>query len=98
MIGREAYQNPWMLGSVDTCLFKDESPLSSPMAAAQALLSYIEEEVKSGTRLHHISRHVLGLFSGLPGARQYRRYLSEHANLADADVEVFKKALTYIRV
>lgn len=96
MIGREAYQNPWLLGDLDARLFAAHNPAASAREAAQNLLPYIKEETASGTRLHHISRHVLGLFSGQPGARQYRRYLSEHATRADADVAVFEKALSHL--
>lgn len=97
MIGREAYQNPWLLGKLDQQLFGVHNPAESPLEIARNLLPYIEEETRKGTRLHHITRHVLGLFSGMPGARQYRRYLSEHGTGKDADVAVFEKALSLIR-
>lgn len=96
MIGREAYQNPWLLGDLDARLFGSTNPSASALDAAHKLLPYIKEETAKGTRLHHISRHVLGLFSGQPGARQYRRYLSENATRADADTAVFERALSQL--
>ena len=98
MIGREAYQNPWLLANLDNTLFgHNSSPLASRMEAAEELCTYIESELTKGSRLHHISRHALGLFNGLPGARRFRRHLSEFGNAPEADVDVFREALSFLR-
>ena len=96
MIGREAYQNPMMLAGVDNTLFGDSRGPASAMDAALAYSEYMREQLGIGARLHHMTRHVLGLFSGLPGARSYRRHLSTHANREDASIDVFLQALEFV--
>ncbi len=96
MMGREAYQNPGILARVDTELFGENAELLSPIAVVEAMYPYIEKELSKGTYLGHITRHMLGLFQGVPGARQFRRYLSENAHKAGADVEVLRQALTFV--
>ena len=59
---------------------------------------YIERELSQGTYLGHITRHMLGLFQGIPGARQWRRYLSENAHKAGADINVLEHALKLVAV
>jgi tRNA-dihydrouridine synthase A len=78
MIGREAYDNVYMLSRVDQTIFAEDSPTVSRKTALIRLLPYIENELQQGTRLHHITRHILTLFQGVPGARQWRRQLSAH--------------------
>jgi tRNA-dihydrouridine synthase A len=97
MMGRAAYQEPWRLLEVDERLFGDPAPLASPMAAALALIPYIERELARGTRLHAITRHVLGLFQSLPGARAFRRHLANHGAKPGADVATFREALAFVR-
>ncbi len=98
MLGREAYQNPWMLSQVDAALFGEAaSPFASPMDVALAYADYLARELDTGTSLHHMTRHLLGLFTGLPGARGYRRHLSEHASKPGAGLAVFHEALQQIR-
>src|SRR5262249_10148848 len=77
MIGRAAYQQSWRLLGVAPLVFGDAPPLASPRAAAAALMPYIERELADGTRLHAITRHLHGLFQGVPGARAFRRRLAE---------------------
>lgn len=96
MMGREAYQNPGILARVDGELFGASAEPLSPVAAVEAMYSYIEKELAKGTYLGHITRHMLGLFQGVPGARQFRRYLSENAHKAGADVEVLRRALAFV--
>ena len=79
MMGRAAYQEPWRLLAVDAALFGETSAFASPKAAAEALIPYIERELARGARLHAITRHVLGLFRGVPGARAFRRHLATEA-------------------
>lgn len=96
MLGREAYQNPWMLSQVDALLFNDTAPVHSRDQVVQALLPYIEEELSRGTQLHHITRHVLGLYQGVPGARRFRRHLSEHAYRRGSGIEVLQEAFSLV--
>jgi tRNA-dihydrouridine synthase A len=93
MMGRAAYQEPWRLLAVDPFLFGKEAPCRSAHDALEALLPYVERELARGTRLHAITRHVLGLFYGIPGARAFRRHLSTAAVKPGADAAVLRTAL-----
>ncbi|PPD41787.1 MAG: tRNA dihydrouridine(20/20a) synthase DusA [Methylobacter sp.] len=95
MVGREAYQNPYLLAEVDQHLYGDTYPVLSRAEAIRALLPYISGQLALGTRLHSIMRHTLGLFHGEYGARGWRRYLSEHGNKAGADEAVVLQALKF---
>lgn len=79
MIGREAYQNPWMLADADATLFGTGNPAPDRDAVMAALLPYVELQLAAGVPLNHITRHILGLYQGVPGARKFRRHLSENA-------------------
>ena len=96
MVGREAYQNPGILATVDREIFGVDGADSDPVAVVRAMYPYIERELSHGTYLGHITRHMLGLFQGIPGARQWRRYLSENAHKAGADIEVLEHALRLV--
>ena len=74
MMGRAAYQEPWLLAAVDPLLFGAAAPFDTPKAVAEAMIPYIERELRRGIRLHAITRHMLGLFRGVPGARAFRRH------------------------
>ncbi len=98
MIGREAYQNPYMLHDVDSVIYKQpDQQFSSAMEVAHGFAEYIESQLNQGVRLNHMTRHLLGLFNGQPGARAFRRHLSENAYKPDADVSVFIAALEKIK-
>jgi tRNA-dihydrouridine synthase A len=96
MMGRAAYQEPWRLLAADPELFGESAPVSSPREAALALVPYIEREITHGVRLHAITRHMLGLFHGVPGARAFRRRLAMHAVRPGAGVEVLLEALSHV--
>lgn len=96
MLGRAAYQNPGCLAPVDPQLFLREAPSSSQLEVVQRMLPYIEAQLVDGCRLNHITRHMTGLFPGTPGARKYRRYLSEHATLPGAGPEVLLAAVAQL--
>ncbi|WP_455813899.1 tRNA dihydrouridine(20/20a) synthase DusA [Pseudomonas graminis] len=96
MMGREAYQNPGVLAQVDQTIFGSTVPMVDPVAVVRAMYPYIERELANGTYLGHVTRHMLGLFQGIPGARQWRRYLSENAHKAGAGVDVVEKALLLV--
>ena len=93
MLGRAAYQTPSLLGEVDQTLFDPNAAIISPFDAVRLYRTYIEEQLDSGVRLSSITRHMLGLFNGMPGARQWRRTLSEKAPKPGADIAVLDEAL-----
>ncbi|MDN3522539.1 tRNA dihydrouridine(20/20a) synthase DusA [Halomonas ramblicola] len=93
MVGREAYQNPWLLAGVDPALYGEPGPAASRHAAALALRPYIARRLAEGARLNHLTRHLLGLFQGQPGGRRFRRHLSENAHRDGAGLQVFDDAL-----
>jgi tRNA-dihydrouridine synthase A len=93
MIGRGAYQEPWRLLAADPFVFGDEAPFASAREAAMALIPYIERELANGTRLHAITRHLHGLFQGVPGARSFRRRLADAAAAPQRDAGLLLEAL-----
>jgi tRNA-dihydrouridine synthase A len=92
MLGRAAYHNPYLLARVDAELFGDAAPLASRHEILDAFLPYVERELRTGRRLCQMSRHVLGLFQGCPGGRQFRRHIAEHGNAPDAGIAVLREA------
>jgi tRNA-dihydrouridine synthase A len=96
MMGRAAYQQPWRLLAVDACVFDDAPPFASPRAAAAALIPYMERELASGVRLHAITRHMHGLFQGVPGARAFRRRLAEAGASPRAGTALLREALALV--
>lgn len=96
MIGREAYQSPYLLAQVDQRLFGSDKPVKKRREIVEAMYPYIEQQLSQGAYLGHITRHMLGLFQSLPGARQWRRYISENAHKAGAGIEVVETALAKI--
>ncbi|WP_430462555.1 tRNA dihydrouridine(20/20a) synthase DusA [Thalassolituus sp. LLYu03] len=95
MLGREAYHNPSVLADVDGLWYGAASPefASDKTALIRSLYPYIEQQLSQGATLHHITRHILGLFNGQPGARLFRRVLSEKAPRKGSGVEVLEEAL-----
>ena len=96
MLGRAAYQEPWRLLSVDPLLFGEPAPFASSKDAALALIPYIERERANGMRLHAITRHVLGLFRAVPGARAFRRHLATEGVRPNASAAVLVDALAHV--
>ena len=96
MVGRAAYHTPLMLNQVDQRLYGSNAPVVDGVTALQRFFPYVEEQLSAGTPLQHMSRHVLGLFQGIPGARQFRRYISENAHKKGAGIEVLEQALTCV--
>jgi tRNA-dihydrouridine synthase A len=97
MIGREAYQNPWMLTEVDSLLYGMDNPARSRNDVMAGLLPYVAGQLERGVHLNHITRHVLGLYQGVPGARKFRRHLSENAYKKGAGIEVLENAFEIVR-
>ena len=96
MVGREAYQNPSLLGHIDQALFDPNAPIITPRQAVESMLPYIESQLSQGVYLNHIVRHMLGAFQNCKGARQWRRYLSENAYKEGAGIEVVETALGFV--
>lgn len=96
MMGRAAYQEPWRLLDVDPLIFDAPAPFARLHDAALALIPYIERELGRGVRLHAITRHVLGLFRTVPGARAFRRHLATEAFKPGARANVMVDALALV--
>jgi len=97
MIGREAYYNPYILAVVDREIYKDtNAPLKSREDVVYQMCDYIDAETAKGVNLHSITRHMLGLYHGCPGAKAWRRQLSENSHRTDADSSVVKTALAKV--
>jgi tRNA-dihydrouridine synthase A len=93
MLGRAAYHDPGLLGEADHRLFDPSAPIVTPEAAARGYLPYVRGELDRGTRLAAMTRHMLGLFQGRPGARAWRRMLTVDSIAPGAGVEVIERAL-----
>jgi tRNA-dihydrouridine synthase A len=96
MMGRAIYHNPWLLADVDKRFFDQENPVSDPHQVIELLIPYIEQQIAAGARLNHISRHILGLFQGVPGAKSWRRYISENAHQPGAGADIIIKAASLV--
>jgi tRNA-dihydrouridine synthase A len=96
MLGRAAYQDPWVLADVDAALFGAPNPAATPDAAVGAYKPYLAARLAEGVPLHAMTRHMLGLFNGRPGARLWRRVLSERGVLKGADLSVVDAALAAV--
>lgn len=92
MLGREAYHNPYVLAQVDQLLFGSNAPVISRADALAALRPYIAAHIASGGSMHHITRHVLGLAQGFPGARRFRQLLSVDIHKAENPLELLDQA------
>lgn len=98
MIGRAAYHRPWdILGQADQRVFGTQPAARRPEDVAREMLPHIRAHLASGGRLHQVTRHMLGLFHGRPGARQWRRILSEGAVRPDAGVSLVEQALEAVQ-
>lgn len=93
MLGREAYENPWLLAEIDHRLFGDAPSSRTREDVLRSMYPYIEQELAAGTRLSHITRHLMGLYKGEPGGKQFRRTLTEQARQPDAGLHTLEAAL-----
>jgi tRNA-dihydrouridine synthase A len=96
MLGRAAYQEPWRLLSVDPELFGEAAPYASMKDVFAAMLPYIEQQLAQGTRLHSMTRHFVGAFHGVKGARAFRRHLAENGVKTGAGVNVLVDAIALV--
>jgi tRNA-dihydrouridine synthase A len=96
MLGRAAYQEPWRLLKVDSDIFGEAEKLRTMQEIFESMMPYIEQELAQGTRLHAITRHFVGAFFGVPGARAFRRHLAENGTRPTACARVLKDAIDKI--
>nr|WP_283814138.1 tRNA dihydrouridine(20/20a) synthase DusA [Bradyrhizobium sp. AUGA SZCCT0160] len=96
MLGRSAYQEPWRLLAVDRELFDEPAPHESMQAALEEMIPYIEDQLSQGARLHAVTRHFVGAFFGVSGARAFRRHLAEHGTRLGASSTVLRDAIAKI--
>ncbi|MBW8191071.1 tRNA dihydrouridine(20/20a) synthase DusA [Neiella marina] len=97
MIGRAAYQNPYLLAEADQLIYGDDNTDAKTRAdVVEAMLPYIEQQLTQGARLNNIIRHMLGLYQAVPGARAWRRYLSENGRGDDKGIEILQQAMTLV--
>jgi tRNA-dihydrouridine synthase A len=96
MLGRAAYQEPWRLLDVDPELFDEAAPYASMKDVFEAMFPYIEDQLAQGARLHSMTRHFVGAFHGVPGARAFRRHLAENGVRQGAGVDVLRDAIARV--
>jgi tRNA-dihydrouridine synthase A len=96
MLGRAAYQEPWRLLNVDPELFGQTAPYATMKDVFEAMFPYIEEQLALGAKLHSMTRHFVGAFHGVPGARAFRRHLAENGVKSGAGVDVLRDAITLV--
>ena len=96
MLGREAYQNPFILNEVDAVFFGTATNVQTRTETLQKFMPYIEQELERGTPLHHMTRHILGLYKGQKGGKNFRRHLSENSYKKTADIGVLLDAISYV--
>ena len=94
MLGRAAYRNPYLLAQADQRLFNERRDVATRESILLELLAYSEQQLEAGVRMHHITRHIPGLFRQAPGARKFRRHLGERAS---AGTELLSTALQLVR-
>ena len=95
MLGRAAYHNPWLLAKIQSNYFNNKHNFTRA-EIIQQFLPYVRTQLDSGVKLNALTRHILGLFQGMPGANKWRRYISENAHRANAGAEVIEQALGLI--
>ncbi len=96
MLGRAAYQEPWRLLEVDPKLFGEAAPCATMKDVFEAMLPYIEDQLTQGARLHSMTRHFVGAFHGVSGARAFRRHLAENGVRPGAGVDVLRDAIARV--
>jgi tRNA-dihydrouridine synthase A len=96
MVGRAAYTEPALLLDVDPALFGIPAPAADAFAAVAAFEPYVASVLARGERLHAVTRHMLGLFNGRPGARAYRRHLSTYGMRPEADLATLRDAVALV--
>lgn len=98
MVGREAYNNPYILADVDQRIFQKDATKLSRLEILQEYLHYMDNQLCQGVKLNHMSRHILGIFNGLQGAKAFRRHISENAHIKGAGIDVIEKAMGLVPI
>ena len=98
MIGRAAYQNPYLLAEVDQLIFQDDYPVKSRHEILEEFMEYVVHNLAQGIYLSHMARHILGLYQGQAGARLFRRIISEKAYQPGAGLDILKEAANQILI
>jgi tRNA-dihydrouridine synthase A len=93
MIGRMAYQSPWLLAAADREIFGDSRPIPTRHQVLEAFIPYLERELAAGVPLNAMTRHILGVFQGQPGAGRWRRMISGNIHRSGFGVPQLLKAL-----
>jgi tRNA-dihydrouridine synthase A len=96
MLGRAAYHDPWRLLAVDPEIFGEAAPHATMQEALEAMTPYMAEQLARGSRLHAITRHFVGAFHAVPGARAFRRHLAEHGVRPGAGLDVLRDAIARV--
>ena len=97
MVGREAYHNPYHMVEVDALIYNDMHSIATRMQILEQFSEYIEARLSEGVPLKHMTRHILGLFQGMTGAKAWRRHISEQAYKPGAGIEVLQEAASHIK-
>lgn len=92
MLGREAYHNPYVLAQLQQKIFTPNHPLPDRLQILERYLEHLSAELAAGHRLQHGAKHLLGLFQGIPGARKFRRHMSEHMFDPQAGIDIIHEA------
>lgn len=98
MLGRAAYHNPMLLSEVDQRIFEDDTPSPTLLQIATVMMDYTQNELAKGTRLNHITRHMIGLGYGLPGARRFRQILTMDVLEKGAGPETIERAFSALNL
>ena len=96
MMGRMAYERPYVLADVDQRIFGSIEPVKTPHEIVEAFLPYLSAKLEEGVPLNAMTRHILGIFQGMPGARAWRRHLSENAYKKDSGLQVVRDAMAKV--
>ena len=96
MYGRHAYHSPWEMAQADPLYFGQAAPHATPDQALRACYPYLEKQLSQGMYLGHFTRHILGLYQGVTGAKQFRRTLSENAHRPDSGIHTIEAALSHV--
>ncbi|HBW57411.1 MAG TPA: tRNA dihydrouridine(20/20a) synthase DusA, partial [Oscillatoriales bacterium UBA8482] len=96
MIGRAAYDHPYLLATADQEIYGEKTPPFTRQEVLEAMYPYIEYWLQKGVKLNSMTRHFLELFAGQPGSKAWKRYISENAHLTNAGIEVLQQALKQV--
>ena len=96
MMGREAYHNPFVINEVDQLFYDDQPNKKTRFDVLEQYIEYMQEQLERGVYLKQMSRHILGLFPAMKGAKAWRRYISENAHKEDAGIDVIRKAASFL--